>query len=324
MMMMDILNDTLEFLLQSTLDISSNHIVITVVLSFITLILIWTSVKTVQSSVKDPQETDMTEEPVESDACPYPNCVRCHQRTEILNEALQRLKKFKEENEQKPTLLPEVEIQLSKKKYKYLNRLQKPIVFYLPSLRYKDLDEKIEKICKNFFMPLKDIVEEYENLKKHSNCSFKENTVDSGSWKIYHLIDQGRETNNAKLCSKTMKYVKKNHHGTKFMQGTKFTNVAFSCLSPGTVIPQHYGPTNFRIRCQLPLKTEIEGTQWIQCGLEKKFYYSSIPIYMDDSFLHSATNIGKDDRVVLLFDIWHPDLSKINREFLQQIFSCDE
>jgi aspartyl/asparaginyl beta-hydroxylase (cupin superfamily) len=37
-------------------------------------------------------------------------------------------------------------------------------------------------------------------------------------------------------------------------------------------------------------------------------------IIFDDSFEHEAINLSEEDRVVLIFSIWHPNLSSAEQE----------
>ena len=56
---------------------------------------------------------------------------------------------------------------------------------------------------------------------------------------------------------------------------------------------------------------------------EKKSWEERKCIFFDDSFHHSAQYSGGDDdspRVVLLIDLWHPDLTQKERNALSYIF----
>ena len=41
----------------------------------------------------------------------------------------------------------------------------------------------------------------------------------------------------------------------------------------------------------------------------------------DDSFLHSAKNESDEVRIVLIFDIWHPDLSSLEKKGLAKFMT---
>jgi hypothetical protein len=81
-----------------------------------------------------------------------------------------------------------------------------------------------------------------------------------------------------------------------------------SILSPGAEITPHAGATNTKLRIQLPLFNTEESIIIVD-GRECK-YEEGKPLIFDDSYVHSVRNFSStDSRVVLLIDIWHPDLS---------------
>ena len=42
----------------------------------------------------------------------------------------------------------------------------------------------------------------------------------------------------------------------------------------------------------------------------------------DDSFIHEAENTSEQDRVVLIFSVWHPDLTLDEQTAIQQSFNA--
>jgi hypothetical protein len=63
-----------------------------------------------------------------------------------------------------------------------------------------------------------------------------------------------------------------------------------------------------KLRIQLPILNSSESILTVD-GVEHR-YFDGEPIIFDDSFQHSVRNCSsKKSRVVLLIDIWHPDLS---------------
>jgi hypothetical protein len=83
--------------------------------------------------------------------------------------------------------------------------------------------------------------------------------------------------------------------------------IYLSRLSPGTVVAPHRGPTNMRLRCHLAVKVP-DG-----CGIsvdnEVGSWREGRCIVFDDSFVHAAWNSSSDERIVVVLDIWHPDLT---------------
>ena len=83
-----------------------------------------------------------------------------------------------------------------------------------------------------------------------------------------------------------------------------------SVLQPGASIYPHVGTGNCVLRVQVPLlvRTAPSPDCALQCGPEVRQYDASTPIIFDDSLLHSAWNYTQHKRIVLIFDIRHPDL----------------
>lgn len=43
----------------------------------------------------------------------------------------------------------------------------------------------------------------------------------------------------------------------------------------------------------------------------------------DDSFLHEAWHDGKETRVILIADFWHPDLTNVEIKFLSFLMNVE-
>jgi aspartyl/asparaginyl beta-hydroxylase (cupin superfamily) len=83
--------------------------------------------------------------------------------------------------------------------------------------------------------------------------------------------------------------------------------VYFASLAPGTHLEPHCGPTNARLRCHLGLKVP-DGCS-IRVGAETRLWTEGKCFVFDDSFEHEVWHLGTEVRTVLVFDIWHPDLT---------------
>lgn len=93
--------------------------------------------------------------------------------------------------------------------------------------------------------------------------------------------------------------------------------VVLSILEPGTHIPPHYGISNFKLATHLPIIVP-EGDLSITVGGESVQWNEGLPIAFDDSFLHEAINNSNQTRVVLIADIWHPDLTIKEQQWITQ------
>lgn len=89
----------------------------------------------------------------------------------------------------------------------------------------------------------------------------------------------------------------------------------FSVLKPGAHIPPHTGVINTRLVVHLPLI--IPPDCGIRVGTETRGWKEGECIVFDDTFEHEAWNKSEHTRVVLIFDIWNPYLTDVEREAMR-------
>ena len=103
-----------------------------------------------------------------------------------------------------------------------------------------------------------------------------------------------------------------------------FHHALISCLSPDSHIVAHNGPTNKKLRVYLPLLLERDSNVLRVEDHAVKLKEGQCIIF-DDSFEHEAWNESADkSRFTLIFDIWHPDLTVEEVDFLSKIQSVFE
>ena len=97
-------------------------------------------------------------------------------------------------------------------------------------------------------------------------------------------------------------------------------SVLFSLLRPGARIPPHSGRINTRLICHLPLivprdcgfrvgndvRQPVEGKAWL----------------FDDTIEHEAWNGSGEVRVILIFEVWRPELSEEERAMVSAMFDA--
>jgi aspartate beta-hydroxylase len=93
-----------------------------------------------------------------------------------------------------------------------------------------------------------------------------------------------------------------------------YEHAFFSALTPGTHIIKHHGPTNKKLRIHLPL-AGVSGSRMRVADSVHEAEEGKVLVF-DDSFEHEAWHDGAETRFVLIFDIWHPDLSDEEVRFL--------
>lgn len=87
-----------------------------------------------------------------------------------------------------------------------------------------------------------------------------------------------------------------------------FAFAFFSTLRPGARIKPHFAPCNLRVRCHLPLIIPEPAECGIRVAGERRHWEPGKCLIFDDAFEHEVWNDGTQDRVVLLFDMWHWEL----------------
>ncbi|KAF4143593.1 Aspartyl/Asparaginyl beta-hydroxylase [Phytophthora infestans] len=132
---------------------------------------------------------------------------------------------------------------------------------------------------------------------------------DAGDWNVLYLFLHNVDFQaNRQLCPKTAAIIESidGHYDHAF----------FSALAPRTHVKKHHGPTNKKLRCHLPLVVP-EGKCRLRAGDEVVDVQEGKCFIFDDSFEHEAWNDnGSRSRIVLIIDVWHPDLSAQERKFL--------
>jgi aspartyl/asparaginyl beta-hydroxylase (cupin superfamily) len=142
--------------------------------------------------------------------------------------------------------------------------------------------------------------------------------LNNPDWSAFYLWKDGEiVAENAARCPLTM----------RTLEGVPLTrvknrspSVLFSLLRPGAHIPPHSGLANTRLICHLPLivprdcafrvgndvRVPVEGKAWV----------------FDDTIEHEAWNSSDQIRVILLFEIWRPDLSAEERGLVSAMFDA--
>ena len=129
-------------------------------------------------------------------------------------------------------------------------------------------------------------------------------------WTAIHLWRNGERIEaNARHCPLTLDLLRKLPQPKVRGAGP---NAMFSLLAPHTAIPPHVGVSNARLVCHLPLVVP-EGC-WFRVGGETRYWKRGEAFVFDDTIEHEALNPSSELRVVFIVDIWHPDLSAIERE----------
>jgi aspartyl/asparaginyl beta-hydroxylase (cupin superfamily) len=102
--------------------------------------------------------------------------------------------------------------------------------------------------------------------------------------------------------------------------GRRTPSALFSRLEPGAHIPPHNGMLNCRLICHLPLI--VPKGCWLRVGNETREWEEGKMLIFDDSIEHEARNPTGELRVILLFDVWRPELTETERQAISAIFDA--
>lgn len=97
-------------------------------------------------------------------------------------------------------------------------------------------------------------------------------------------------------------------------------SVLFSRLAPRTRIPPHHGQVNARLICHLPLI--VPPGCGLRVGNATRSWVEGETLIFDDSIEHEAWNNSDRTRVVLLFDVWRPELSDEERRLVAALLAA--
>lgn len=141
--------------------------------------------------------------------------------------------------------------------------------------------------------------------------------VANPDWGAYHLLRGEPVEPNASKCPRTIEALKAAPQ--PYIRG-RSPMALFSLLKPGTHIFPHNGLLNTRLICHLPLIVP-DGCRF-RVGNEIRQWEEGKLLIFDDSIEHEAWNEGQSVRVILLFEIWRPEISEEERAALTALFEA--
>ena len=94
----------------------------------------------------------------------------------------------------------------------------------------------------------------------------------------------------------------------------------YSVLRPKTHIPPHNGMLNTRLICHIPLIVPDQCR--LRVGNETRSVTFGKAMIFNDAIEHEAWNDSDQTRVVLLFEIWRPELSEAERRALVVMYEA--
>jgi aspartyl/asparaginyl beta-hydroxylase (cupin superfamily) len=95
--------------------------------------------------------------------------------------------------------------------------------------------------------------------------------------------------------------------------------VFFSLLKPGTHLPAHSGVSNVRAIIHLPLI--VPPGCAFRVGGETREWEAGKAWAFDDTIEHEAWNRSDQVRAILIFDVWNPYLTALERDLLRRFYA---
>jgi len=124
-----------------------------------------------------------------------------------------------------------------------------------------------------------------------------------GAWSDVQLFGGCRaDAEHCAACPRTAAAIAAQPRLNSVVHGSHF----FSRLAAGTHLEAHCGPSNYRLRCHLGLV--VPAGARIRVGEEVREWRAGECLVFDDSYEHEVWHSGDTDRVVLICDLWHPEV----------------
>ena len=214
-------------------------------------------------------------------------------------------------------------------------QLQEPTSFYFPGLPQRSFYEREEfewapaleaetaTIKAELEALLMAQAEEFEpyvaaDADRSSGTAPNAHLAGSRNWSAYHLLTGGEPVDG---------HVEHFPATLAALERVPVPRIAgrspmalFSLLKPGAHIRPHHGLFNFRLICHLPLIVPPDCT--LRVGNQERRWTEGELLIFDDSMEHEARNRSDRQRIILLFEIWRPEITEADREALKVLLEA--
>ena len=134
--------------------------------------------------------------------------------------------------------------------------------------------------------------------------------VSDKQWQAYYLVKDGEQTVDTGEVPTTRRIL--NNELKDWI--CPLLEMHFSVLAPGVALPAHCDLWNFSIN--LHLAVDIPNDCAIKVAGETRQWTEGECLLFDYSYEHEVWNKSDKTRVCLLMDIWHPEITLVEREAL--------
>jgi aspartyl/asparaginyl beta-hydroxylase (cupin superfamily) len=144
--------------------------------------------------------------------------------------------------------------------------------------------------------------------------------VNNMSWASVHLY--GRGLANQQVIDRFPQTLEALARVPLATSGAYPSEVFISVLAPHTRIPEHFGVSSAILTAHLPI--EVPAGCGLKVHEETRVPEAGKLMVFDDTWEHSAWNNSDQPRVVLIFELWHPQLSELERSAVSHGFRARE
>ncbi|MBN8552121.1 MAG: aspartyl/asparaginyl beta-hydroxylase domain-containing protein [Caulobacterales bacterium] len=160
----------------------------------------------------------------------------------------------------------------------------------------------------------------YIETRENRPNSSQQGMLENSDWTGFYLIKDGQPVAaNVARFPRTL----------AALEGAPLTDipgrapsVLFSRLVPGAHIPPHSGLVNTRLICHLPVICP-DGCSF-RVGSETRDWAYGQAWAFDDTINHEAWNRSDQERIVLIFDVWKPEITEAERAEIRALFAAVE
>ncbi|MEP2989281.1 MAG: aspartyl/asparaginyl beta-hydroxylase domain-containing protein [Parasphingorhabdus sp.] len=206
---------------------------------------------------------------------------------------------------------------------------QNPSMFYYPGMPQREFYERhefpwlaeIEAAIPDMRNELQGVIADTNKFNPYvesdpSRPQPNNPLLDSSDWGAYYFWRSGEpQSDHLAKCPRTVAALER----APIPQIKERSPMAlYSVLEPGTHIAPHFGLLNTRLICHIPLMLPSDCA--LRVGSETRPWKDGEALIFDDSFEHEAWNRSKERRVILLFEIWRPEISEQEQAALTTIF----
>jgi hypothetical protein len=152
----------------------------------------------------------------------------------------------------------------------------------------------------------RDILSEADQL---SYQAYTEGGLNGGRWDVFPIYHMGERLPPAEHTPLTTKIVESLSLSSHIYP---WSDVILSSHEPGTHLLPHYSVDSFRIRCHLGLR--VPSGCWLRVAGQNFTWKEQEVLFFSDSYRHETYNGSSFRRIVLIVDLWHPELTNVEIE----------